>query len=82
MAKNAKCTCNMGMMLVALVIMSVGVFVLVAGLATQFKAAEQLSQATATAVLPLYFAGMLVLFIGKMAKWKSHGICPVHGGKM
>ena len=82
MAKNAKCTCNMGMMLVALVIMSVGAFVLVAGLATQFKAAEQLSQATAMAVLPLYFAGMLVLFIGKMAKWKSHGACPVHGGKM
>ncbi|MBI2076509.1 MAG: hypothetical protein HYT72_04650 [Candidatus Aenigmarchaeota archaeon] len=82
MAKNAKCTCNMGMMLVALVIMSVGAFVLVAGLANQFKAAEQLSQATAMAVLPLYFAGMLVLFIGKMAKWKSHGACPAHGGKM
>lgn len=82
MAKNAKCMCNLGVMLVALVIMSVGLFLLVAGLATQWRAAAPLSQQAAVDVLPWYFAAMLVLFVGKMAKWKSHGMCPVHGGKM
>lgn len=78
MAKNSKCTCNMGMLLVALVVLSVGIFVLVGAFATQWKAAAPLSQATASGVLPLYFVGLLLAIIGKMAKWKSHGTCPVH----
>lgn len=81
MAKEAKCTCNLGMLLVALVLMSVGVYFLVAAFATQLGAgaAGQLSQQTAMAVLPWYFVGFLVIVLGKMAKWKSHGTCPVHG---
>lgn len=67
--------------MVALVLLSVGAFFLVAAFATQLKG-DVLSQQTAMSVLPWYFVGFLVLFLGKMAKWKSHGMCPVHGGKM
>lgn len=78
MAKVAKCTCNAGMLVVALVLMSVGAYFLVAAFSGQLKAVDVLSQSTAMAVLPWYFVGFLVLFLGKMAKWKSHGTCPVH----
>ena len=77
MAKNGKCSCNAGFLLVALVLLSVGAFALVAAFATQLRA-DPLSQATAMSVLPWYFVGFLVMFLGKMAKWKAHGACPVH----
>lgn len=66
------------MLLVALVLMSVGVYLLVAGFATQLRA-DSLSAQVAMNILPWYFVGFLVVVLGKMAKWKSHGECPVHG---
>jgi len=78
MAKPNKCNCNPGMLLVALVLMSVGVYLLVAGFAAQLRA-ESLSMQVAMNILPWYFLGFLVVVLGKMAKWKSHGTCPVHG---
>jgi len=83
MAKGAKCTCDPGMLLVALVLLSIGAYFLVAAFNTQLQArGDVLNVQTAISVLPWYFLGFLVMVLGKMAKWKSHGMCTVHGGKM
>ena len=75
-----KCTCNLGYMVVAWVLIALGLWALVAGFATQFNSATP--TAVNLGIVSWYFAGVLLIGLAKMAKWKSHGTCPAHGGKM
>ena len=75
-ASGAKCTCNLGFMVVAWVLFALGIWVLVGGFATQLQSsAPTMFNGT---VLGWYFVAIVLLGVGKMAKWKSHGACPVH----
>ena len=77
MAVAKKCTCNLGYMVVAWILFAIGLYLLVGGFAAQFQ-----STAITAEALVWYFVGIVVLGLGKMSKWKSHGMCPVHGGNM
>ena len=72
-----KCTCNLVYMVVAWILFAIGLYFLVGGFAGQFTGAS-----SGGYVLFAYFVGFVIMTLGKMAKWKSHGTCPVHGGKM
>ncbi len=80
-AGAARCTCNYGYMIVALILLTIGLYLIVAGFAWQFNSASRLGDGAAGMVLAAYFIGMLIVVFGKMAKWKAHGDCKVHGGK-
>ena len=75
-ASGGKCTCNLGLMVVAWVLFALGIWALVGGFVTQFTSANP--TAVNISILGWYFFGVLLVGIGKMAKWKSHGMCPVH----
>jgi hypothetical protein len=77
--RKGKCTCNLGWWIVALVVATFGVWAVAAGFIAQFNAGAAPSLATAQAVAPWYFGGLLLIGISKMVKWKSHGVCPMHG---
>lgn len=77
---GAKCTCNLGLTIVAWIIFAIGLWALVGGFATQFNSGAP--TAVNGAVLGWYFLGIMLWGIGKMVKWKAHGRCPVHGGKV
>ncbi len=68
-----KCSCNMGMTLLALIFMSIAVYLLAMGFIAQFNNHSGLG------IIAWYFIGLLVLMIAKMCKWKGHMSCPVHG---
>ena len=70
-----KCSCNLGYAVVAWVLFAVALYLLVGGFASQFQGLS-----TATVSIGWYFVGIVILFLGKMAKWKSHGTCTVHSG--
>jgi len=61
--------------------MALGIWALVAGFVTQFDSVAPASMATAQVVVPWYFGGVLLVGLGKMAKWKSCGVCMAHGAK-
>ena len=75
-AKTFKCSCNLPMLLVALVVLTLGVFVFVQGFATQLSS---LGVNSWKAVLPWYFFGLLLLVVGKLLKKTSHANCQLHG---
>ena len=72
-----KCTCNLAYMVVAWILFAIGLYFLAGGFVGQFTGSS-----SAGFVLFAYFVGFVILTLGKMAKWKSHGTCPVHGGKV
>lgn len=74
-----KCTCNMGALVGALIFFTLGLFVLVAGFARQFTVQlQQYSAMWIVVTLAIYFVGLVLMVVGKMFKWKSHGECPMH----
>ena len=73
-----KCTCNIPFLIVSAILFTIGLWLVVGGVAMQFKAASFMFDGMTAG---LYFVGVLFLFFGKMAAWKSHGSCPVHGMK-
>lgn len=80
MAKaGAKCTCNLGWMVVAWVLLALGLWALVGGFAAQFGSSAP--TAVNVTVLGWYFVGIVLISLGKMCKWKGHGTCSVHGMK-
>lgn len=68
----------MGWWVVALILKTVGIWAVAAGFIAQFNAALPASMVTAQAVLPWYFGGLLLIGLGKMAKWKCFGACMMH----
>ncbi|HLC67387.1 MAG TPA: hypothetical protein VJI12_00735 [archaeon] len=74
--RSGKCTCNLAFMVVTWIIGAVGLWALVGGFATQFTSAAPTS--VSYNVLGWYFAGLLLVGLAKMAKWKAHGNCTVH----
>lgn len=79
MVKNSKCTCNWGWSILAWILFAVALWALVAGFATQFNSINP--AAVDVNVLAWYFGGALVFTLAKIAKWKGHGNCTVHGMK-
>ena len=75
MAEN-KCKCSLPYLIIGAILMTIGIWLLVGGFATQFKAAAMMFDATVAA---MYFVGILFGVFGKMMLWKSHGECPKHG---
>ncbi|MBI3412956.1 MAG: hypothetical protein HY051_02675 [Candidatus Aenigmarchaeota archaeon] len=75
------CNCNLGLMLVAKAVSSVGVFILVAGLGAQLAVGltGQNSLPLYASVLPLYFVGFVVKELGKIVGMESHRKCGLHG---
>ena len=73
MAKQGKCTCDIGMLLVALVLLSIGAYFLVAAFSAQLQArGDVLSVQTVVGILPWYFVGFLVMVLGKMEIGRAH----------
>ena len=70
---GAKCKCNFGMGLVALILFAIGFWIVVNGYVTQWN-----NLASYWQVMLWYLVGFVVLVFGKMAKWKSHAGCTVH----
>lgn len=79
--KGEVCSCNLGLMLVAKAVSSVGIFILVAGLGAQLAIGltGQNSLGLYAAVLPLYFVGLVVKGLGKIVDMESHRKCALHG---
>ncbi len=69
-----KCTCNIWMTLLALVLLAISTYLLVMGFATQFNGGDNI-----LVIVGWYFVGFIVLVIAKICKWKGHTGCPVHG---
>ncbi len=69
-----KCTCNLGYVIVAWVLMAIGLWTLVQAVYTHWN-----NLAPMTTLLGWYFGAVVILSVGKMLKWKS--ICAAHGMK-
>ena len=78
MAKDKKCECNWAWWIGSLILLTIGVWALAAGFISHLHAAVPTDIETAKAVAPWYFGGLLLVGLGKMAKWKSHGACQAH----
>ena len=78
MAQNSKCTCSLPHLIIGAILMTIGIWLLVGGFATQFKAAAMMLDVTVAA---MYFIGILFTVFGKMMLWKSHGDCQKHNMK-
>lgn len=72
-SRSSRCNCNPGWLLVGVILLTIGLYGVVAGFVEQFAGAGP------SAVLPWYFVGILLIVFGKLSKWKSHAACPVHG---
>ncbi len=72
--KTGKCSCNLGLLVAAVAVMTLGLFALVQGFSLQAG-----SLGAWTTVLPWYFFGLLLMVVGKLLKKQSHVACPVHG---
>jgi len=74
-----KCNCNLGWWVVWLILTTVGVWAIATAFITQLGTGAAASvSATAMAVMPWYFAGILLAGLGKMAKWRCWGMCTMH----
>ncbi|MDO8556670.1 MAG: hypothetical protein Q7R96_05875 [Nanoarchaeota archaeon] len=65
------CTCNLGLMVVGLIVMALGLWFTVKGIMTQWNGLDTWWM---TAVW--YIIGIFGLCLGKMLKWKAIGSCP------
>lgn len=74
--KKVKCGCNPGWMVATWILLALGLWALVGGFATQF--ASNAPTAVNVTVLGWYFAGVLLVGVGKMCKWKAKGCCTTH----
>lgn len=72
---GAKCSCNVGVGIVSLILFAVGLWIIVNGFITQWNSPDTSNWWT---VMLWYLVGFVVLVLGKMAKWKAHGGCQVH----
>ncbi|MBS3052143.1 MAG: hypothetical protein J4428_02120 [Candidatus Aenigmarchaeota archaeon] len=73
--KKGKCTCSFLHLLIALLLMSLGLFLVLGGVGVQFSG----GWSRYTSVLPLYFFGLLLLVVGKFVKRLSYCNCSAHG---
>ena len=71
-ARSARCTCNPGFMILAVILFTLGIYSIAAGFIAQFN------YAAAGPVLVWYLIGVVLIAIAKMAKWKSFTSCPAH----
>ncbi len=78
--RGATCNCNMGLMLIAKAVSSVGIFILVAGLGAQLAVGltGQNSLGLYMSILPLYFVGLVVKGLGKIVGMESRRKCGIH----
>ncbi len=77
MVSEEKCTCgpaNVLWMIIAVVVLSIGLWLLINGIMEQWKGIA----GSAMMVIGWYIGAVLVLWLGKMCKWKSMG-CKAHG---
>ncbi len=72
-----KCTCNIWMTLLALVLIAVGLYFIVGGFAAQSS-----NPSDYLTVIGWYIVGLIAIMLGKMCKWKGHMTCPVHGASL
>jgi len=73
---SGKCKCNPAFMVLGWILGALGLWALVGGFATQFTSAAP--TVVNVNVLGWYFAGLLLVGLAKMAKWKACGCCSVH----
>ena len=69
---KVKCKCNFGLGLIALILFAVGIYFLVSGFASQTSGASWWN------VMLLYLIGLVLLGLGKGAKWSCCSECKVH----
>ena len=74
--KAGKCKCNLGYLVVGWILGAFGIWALVGGFVTQY--ASGAPTMVDVNVLGWYFAGLLLVGLAKMAKWKSCGTCHIH----
>lgn len=75
-----KCNCNVPMWIVECIVIAFGLFVLVSGFVTHLIAGTAAwDSANMIWILGEYFAGILIIGIGKMLAWNAHGSCKLHG---
>ncbi len=75
-SSGSKCSCNPGILVIAWILMALGLWALIGGIATQWMSSAP--TAVNVTVLGWYFAGILLISLGKIAKWKSCGNCGAH----
>jgi hypothetical protein len=63
-------------MIVAWIVLAIGLWALIEAIRLHWGLAAPM-----TSLLGWYFGAVVIIGIGKMLKWKSHGMCPVHGCK-
>ncbi len=80
MMRGAKCNCNLGWGIVAAILFAIGAFIGIQGFVIQFQQLQGGWDGNLIMwTLAYYFVGFLFLGAGKIVKWKTHGMCPVHG---
>ena len=73
---SKKCGCNPGWGVVSWILKAIGLWLLVAGFATQFGSTSPAS--FNYMVLGWYFGGFLLFGVAKLADWKACGSCDTH----
>ena len=76
MKGDGKCACNLGMMGLAVIVMTLAVWALAGGFIAQFNSTTP--TAFDVGILVWYLVGFVLLMVAKMCKWKAHENCPVH----
>lgn len=71
---SGKCTCNLGLTILAIILIVIGLYLFGAGLNAQLNGSGVVWSA-----LGWYLVSMIVILVGKMMLWKGHLRCPVHG---
>ncbi len=68
---KAKSEMNWGLVVVAIILTTIGIWALAAGFIAQLQSVSPTSTATAMAVFPWYLIGVILLALGKWSKWKA-----------
>ncbi len=74
-AKGGKCNCNVGFVVLAIILITLGIYSVANGFISHFN------YRAAGVVLLWYFIGVVLLALGKLAKWKAYGECSAHNMK-
>lgn len=75
---KGKCSCNLGMGILGLILLTAGLYFVVWGFITQTVSAISWSLWNWNALL-FYLIGIVLIGLGKMSKYKGYGCCSVHG---